>query len=596
MMNTTARAFGRFILHFAAMVIAMMAGMEAFMAIPGVMQLPRPLHLTGMGIAMSLPMVLWMKVRGHGVRHGLEMSAAMLLPWAAVLALQSAAAPQAAPWLAQAGSPAMLLGMLAYMLLHREHYARGGPSHHSPASVRRFRLRTLAKPAAYAGAILLVPLAVATANLLLKYPPSTPPPAPAFTGALPAPPTVDPNKRTAVVLSSAYGSEISDTLPPYELLARSGAFNVYSVAPERKPLPLSGGDGKGDALDFVPQLSFASYESTIGRAPDLIVIPYFPGYTAERDAAVVEWIRAHLGPNTTILSICSAGLTLADTGLLEGRTATTNTGIFDLVQRKAPTATLVHGVRYLDDGNIVTSEDLTTGIDATLHIIDRFAGRAAALRAAGEVGYTQTSFLDDPRFTEPSPRFEAVLANAAFSFGQVRVGVPLYDGVSEFGLAGIIDPYGGSLLTKLVTMAPERRIIVGSAGFAFLPRHDFTAAADRVLLPPGSDGATKAAVADAWLAAHPGHAAEDSYRSAGSGQSAYDVTLMDIARTGSARLARATANTLLYANAPALPPAGWPLSGIFRPVAFAALAAAAVFAAFRADGRAGRRRFQVAAA
>ena len=37
------------------------------------------------------------------------------------------------------------------------------------------------------------------------------------------------------------GSEITDTLPPCEILPRSGVFNVYSVAPERTVLPLTPG-------------------------------------------------------------------------------------------------------------------------------------------------------------------------------------------------------------------------------------------------------------------------------------------------------------------------------------------------------------------
>ena len=65
-----------------------------------------------------------------------------------------------------------------------------------------------------------------------------PGPAPSLATALPALPVPDPGKKIAVVLSSAYGAEITDTLPNFEILARSGAFNVYSVAPERTVLPL----------------------------------------------------------------------------------------------------------------------------------------------------------------------------------------------------------------------------------------------------------------------------------------------------------------------------------------------------------------------
>src|SRR5262249_26027162 len=157
-----------------------------------------------------------------------------------------------------------------------------------------------------------------------------------------------PSKRLAVVLSSAYGTEITDTLPNVEILARSGVFDVYSVAPERTVLPLVTQGFTPTTLDFLPHFSFAEYEAQIGRAPDLIVIPGIPGYTPERDAAVVAWVRAHAGPRTTVLAICVGGIVLADTGLLDGLAATANAGVFLVLSWKPPGMPWVSNVRYVD--------------------------------------------------------------------------------------------------------------------------------------------------------------------------------------------------------------------------------------------------------
>jgi len=122
-LKTAGLTAGRFVLHFLEMSIAMIVGMMLFMAIPGVMELPRPLHLLGMAIAMTAPMVGWMRIRGHGWRHGIEMSIGMLLPWAAVLGLVALGTASFLPWLTQAEGPAMFGGMLAVMLLRPGHYA-----------------------------------------------------------------------------------------------------------------------------------------------------------------------------------------------------------------------------------------------------------------------------------------------------------------------------------------------------------------------------------------------------------------------------------------------------------------------------------------
>ena len=126
------RSSAGFVVHFLEMSIAMIVGMLLFMAIPGVMQLPKALHLLGMAVAMTLPMIGWMRIRGHGWRHGVEMSLGMLLPWAAVLALVGLGAASVLPWLEQAGGPAMFLGMLAVMLLRPGHY--GHAHHHADTS------------------------------------------------------------------------------------------------------------------------------------------------------------------------------------------------------------------------------------------------------------------------------------------------------------------------------------------------------------------------------------------------------------------------------------------------------------------------------
>ncbi|MBV9170367.1 MAG: DJ-1/PfpI family protein [Chloroflexi bacterium] len=278
---------------------------------------------------------------------------------------------------------------------------------------------------------------------------------PAIATPLPPLPVPDPSKKLAVVVSSAQGAEITDTLPNFEILADSGAFNVYSVAPERTLLPLVSQTLRPSGLDFFPHFSYAEYESQIGRDPDLIVIPGMPGYTRERDAAMIDWIRAHAGPNTTVLGICIGGIVLADTGLVNGHTTTTNAGVMPILAAQHPATTWVPNVRYFDDGNMVESTTLTSGIDSTLHIVDRFAGRATTLEVARQLGYTQTGALDDPGFDPPTGnlRFEMGLLTGL----EVRqqLGVPLYEGVSEFGLAGLLDPEVGSTSASAGIGAPQ---------------------------------------------------------------------------------------------------------------------------------------------
>jgi hypothetical protein len=131
---------------------------------------------------------------------------------------------------------------------------------------------------AYLSAVVLVPLAFGFANNYNHaVQQGLPFQAHAYSGALPAPAVPDPNKEIAVVVTGTRGAEITDSLPPFEILARSGVFNVYSVAPQRTVLPLSPGPVMGaSGLDFVPHFSFSEYDALIGTPPDVIVVPAVP--------------------------------------------------------------------------------------------------------------------------------------------------------------------------------------------------------------------------------------------------------------------------------------------------------------------------------
>ena len=286
---------------------------------------------------------------------------------------------------------------------------------------------------AYVLAFLLVPLLVGSVVLSTRMSSSArPADRTSYSGQLPAP-TYDPTKRIAVVVSSAYGAEINDSLPAFEILARSGAFNVYIVAPKRTVLPFVDSRLEATGLDFVPHFSYAEYAKTIGKAPDLIAIPYFPGYTPTRDAAVLDWIRAHTGPQTTLLGICAGTETLADTGLLAGHKATTNLQWFARLVPRFPNVHWIRNVRYVDDGAVITSTSLAAGIDVTFHTVARLVSRSVALDVARQVGYKYTGYLDNPSFQYPSPltSLPPFLVNGAFEWHEENLGVLLYNGVSE---------------------------------------------------------------------------------------------------------------------------------------------------------------------
>ncbi len=403
----------------------------------------------------------------------------------------------------------------------------------------------------YAAGVMVLPVLVGIASLGAKFAltaDSTEPPS--YAGSFPVAPQHDRAKKTVVVLASTHGAEITDFLPTYEILARSRSFNTYVLAPDRVVIPLVNANMAATSLDVVPHYSFAEYEVSVGVTPDLIAIPWFPDYTPERDAAVLEWVRANAGPETILLSICAGTEILADTGLLDGRIATTNVGWFRKLEPRFPTTTWVRNLRYMDDGRAITSTNLASGIDAALHAVDRLAGRHAALTVAADLGYSQTRYLDDPAAEPPSlVPFALVAANAASQLGKEQMGVLIYDGVSETALAGLIDIYTASYMADARVFAAERSAVTSRNGLAFIPRADIrtVGSLDRVVLPGGETNSSRDKSIAAWKARDAAAPVEAIHDGVGSGESAYDATIRDVARRHDAVTARAVSDTIFYA-------------------------------------------------
>ena len=91
-----------FIRHYVEMLVAMFAGMvvlggPAILALGAVGVTSAELRadapaalLLGMGITMTVPMVAWMRYRGHGWQPSNEMAASMMIPTAGVIGLLGA--------------------------------------------------------------------------------------------------------------------------------------------------------------------------------------------------------------------------------------------------------------------------------------------------------------------------------------------------------------------------------------------------------------------------------------------------------------------------------------------------------------------------
>ena len=136
----SAKAWWRFARHLGEMVVAMLVGMVALGGLLTALgTLPGKDTLIGeyawMGLAMSVPMVLWMRRMGHSWADGLEMSAWMVVPMFALVVPVAVGAVAMAPMTLMGWAHVAMIGGMALLMVRRWDTYAGGHCHAAAAPV-----------------------------------------------------------------------------------------------------------------------------------------------------------------------------------------------------------------------------------------------------------------------------------------------------------------------------------------------------------------------------------------------------------------------------------------------------------------------------
>ena len=192
------------------------------------------------------------------------------------------------------------------------------------------------------------------------------------------------------------GVQIIDYTGPFEVLgqAHDGCkplFNIYTVAEKAEPITTAMG------MTVVPKYSFADMPKT-----DVLVLPGGGVRPHLENAKVIKWVQDTSANAEYVMSVCNGAFFLGKAGLLDGLSATTFYGLVDQLKVLAPKAHVVTNQRFVDNGKIITTAGLSSGIDGALHLIEKIAGRGRAQEVAlnleynwqPDVPYARASFAD----------------------------------------------------------------------------------------------------------------------------------------------------------------------------------------------------------
>ncbi|MGH7467065.1 MAG: DJ-1/PfpI family protein [Longimicrobiales bacterium] len=177
--------------------------------------------------------------------------------------------------------------------------------------------------------------------------------------------------------------EVLDFAGPFEVFSVAGRrdgsqpFNVFTVAEHARPI------NARNQLVVTPTHSFAD-----APAIDVLVVPGGFGTRREmHNQILLNWVTDRARDAELVLSVCTGALILGRTGLLDSLPVTTHHRALKELEIAAPAALIQGDRRVIDNGKFVIAAGVSSGIDASFHVLARLLGQEAARETARYIEY-----------------------------------------------------------------------------------------------------------------------------------------------------------------------------------------------------------------
>ncbi len=139
-----------------------------------------------------------------------------------------------------------------------------------------------------------------------------------------------------------------------------------------------------NGLKVTPGYSFNDCPS-----PDILVIPGGNGRKIEMNNPVLlNWIKEKFISLEFLLSVCTGAFIVGKTGLLDGMDATTHHYSYDEFEKTFPKIKLIKNVKYIDNGKIITSAGVSSGINMSLYVVGTLFSEELKQKTASHIEFT----------------------------------------------------------------------------------------------------------------------------------------------------------------------------------------------------------------
>jgi transcriptional regulator GlxA family with amidase domain len=162
------------------------------------------------------------------------------------------------------------------------------------------------------------------------------------------------------------GAEELDVVGPWEVLTASSALLEREGAPPDQVLLVAAGLEPvrcRTGMRLLPDTTFADHPPL-----DVIVVPGGDGVVlATADQALLDWLARAGAGASWVASVCTGALLLHASGLAAGKRLATHRVFEDRLAELG--VDVVRDARWVADGNVVSSQGVSAGIDMALWLV-----------------------------------------------------------------------------------------------------------------------------------------------------------------------------------------------------------------------------------
>lgn len=153
-------------------------------------------------------------------------------------------------------------------------------------------------------------------------------------------------------------------------------FNVFLVSEKNINIKARGG--------FLVQSHY-----TFDTVPSIDVLIVVGGvHTQEvKNTNVTSWVSKVSKEVKMLASVCTGAFILAQAKAITTQKVTTHWEDIDDLQKDFPSLNVIKNVRWVDEGNIITSGGISAGIDMSLHIVSKIRSNDLAIKTARQMEF-----------------------------------------------------------------------------------------------------------------------------------------------------------------------------------------------------------------